>query len=149
MRAYNFLHILQVILSIQILLDYPFTSSSCLELPVSLLHYLVDTEGGGDTGGEPGWSWTAAWRPHRGTPGGTLRGRPPQRLAQALLHRGPHAGAPNLRRGAGGWGNRLLVVTDDDEVAVTGQTCAPLKGGGRPKSRQSGIVCCLRAAWTT
>ena len=48
-------------------------------------------------GGEPGWSWTAARRPHRDhTPGGTLRGRPPQRLARALPCPGPHA--PNLRR---------------------------------------------------
>ena len=76
--------------------QYPFTSSSCLGLLSSLLYCLVDAVGGDAAGGEPGWSWTAARGPHRGPPGGTLRGRPPQRLARALPRPGPHA--PNLRR---------------------------------------------------
>ena len=67
---------------------YPFTSSSCLELLLSLLHCLVDAVGGDAAGGEPGWSW---WRPHRGPPGGTLQGRQPQRLARALPRPSPHA----------------------------------------------------------
>ena len=73
--------------------QYPFTSSSCLELFLSLLCCFVDAVGGDAAGGEPGWSWTAAWRPHRG---GTLRGRPPQRLARALPRPGPHAPIPNV-----------------------------------------------------
>ena len=68
-------------------------SSSCLELLLSLLYCFVDAVGGDAAGGEPGWSLTAAsrWRPHRGPPGGTLQGRPPQRLARALPRPGPHA----------------------------------------------------------
>ena len=33
--------------------------------------------------------------------------------------------------GVGGWENRLLVVTDDDGVAVMGETRAPFEGGDR------------------
>ena len=33
-------------------------------------------------------------------------------------------------RGAGGWGNRLLAVTDDAEGIVMGKNLAPLKRGG-------------------
>ena len=97
-------------------------------------------------GGEPGcqWSWTTAWRPHRGPrAGGTLRGQPPQRLARALPCPGPHA--PYLRRATErcGWvGKQAAGVTDDAEGIVMGKDLTPLKGErGRLKSRRSGMVC--------
>ena len=66
-------------------------------------------------GGELGWSWTTARRPHRGP-----RGRNPAR--EAALEAGPGSPAPRparpqspkSQRGAGGWENSLLVVTDVD-----------------------------------
>ena len=124
--------------------SYPFTSSSFLEL--SLLHYLVDA-----AGGEPDWSWAAVWRPHRGPPGGPCEGGCPRGWpgpSRAPARTPPISEEP--LRGASGWGNRLLMVIND-EVAVTEQTRALFKGGGvQPKSRRSGMVC-LRgdAAWTT
>ena len=60
-------------------------------------------------GGEPGcqWSWTTAWRPHRGPrAGGTLRGRPPQGLARALPRPAPHAPIPNVPAAGVGTGGR-------------------------------------------
>ena len=59
----------------------------------------------------------------RGGPceGGRPRGWPG--LSRAPVRTPPISEEP--LRGAGGWGNRLLVVTGDDEVVVSGN-CAPL-----------------------
>ena len=47
-------------------------------------------------------------------------------------------------RGAGGWGNRLLVVTDDAEgVAVMGRTTPLLKGGSvNITPTEQGLLAC-------
>ena len=60
------------------------------------------------------------------TPGGPCEGgRPGGRpgLSRAPARTPPISEEP--LRGAGGWGNRLLVVTDDDGVAVMGWTRTP------------------------
>ena len=68
-----------------------------------------------------------------GCEGGRPRGWPG--LSRAPARTPPISEEP--LRGAGGWGNMLPVVTDDDEAAVTGQARVPFKRGGR---HQSGIV---------
>ena len=119
-RAYSFLHILQV-LPILLCLDPPVPSlpplsSSCLSYTTSWM-----PQAGSRAGPRPQRGGLIGDR--RGGPceGGRPRGWPGLSRAQA---RTPPISEEPLR-GAGGWGNRLLVVTDDDEVAVTGRICAP------------------------
>ena len=130
-RTASFPSILPVLLSFRILLPYPPLPSGCPPLTITSVVA---------AGGEPGRSWTAARRLHRGPragggpcEGGRPRGWPG--LSRAPARTPPISEEP--LRGAGGWGNRLLAVTDDAEgVAVMGGTTPLLT-----TSRQPGKVC--------
>lgn len=92
--SYNFLHVLQAIHALQILLPRPPLSSHLLRFLRAALPAL------------PRWMPQAGSRaglgPLRGSlirddaPGGIQRGRPPQRLARALPCPGLYAGVPNV-----------------------------------------------------
>ena len=111
------------VLSFQILLPYPPLPSRYPPLTTTSVVAAV---------GEPGRSWTAARRPHRGprAGGGLCEGGRPRSwpgLSRAPARTLPISEEP--LRGAGGWGNRLLAVTDDAEgVAVMDRTTPFLKG---------------------
>ena len=164
-HAYNFLHILQVLpilLSIQILLS---------------LHFLLWPEGTRYLECASDWvsshhgpSYTTSWMPQAGMPQAASRAGPgPQRggligdRQEGPCEGGRPRGWPRLSRvpartppiseeplrGAGRWGNRLLVVADNDEVAVTGQTRAPSKEGvGQNRADREWPVC-VWVTWTT
>ena len=125
----------------------PTSSNSSFPIPLSshspLLPFLHYYRGGcrrrqaglaldNSAGASPGTT-------HRG---GDLRGSRARHwpgLSRALARTPPTSKEP--LRGAGGWGNRLLAVTDDAAgIAVVGKNHAPLKGGV-PRPRQSGMAC--------